>query len=268
MFIFSFLKKIVFLLLYLFSNTAHLKESFAIITFLNSPYKPLLQNFIKNLRHLNLLKSLHVYISDEKLEGILIVNNVSFTKLEKISITNKDASYGEKYYWYISKQKTRAFYEASIKFESFLFADTDVFFLNNPLSDLKDKCKFSICFQSNTPKGYRTINSGFFFVSNSSKTEEFFKISYDLSKEDTFKKLGDQDIINFIVEKYVRYRQKVFYDFLDLSNYPNGSDMALWSTNCTILKAKNPNIFILHNNWIKGLDNKIKRFKYINAWYY
>lgn len=263
----SFIQFFYVFVFILLLNCVLAKKPFAITTFLNSPYKPLLQNFIKNLSDLNLLDFLHVFVSDDKLDDVLLVNNVNFTKLESIETSNKDSSYGENFYWYISKQKTRAFLESSLNFESFIFADTDVFFLNNPLSDLKYRCNFSICFQSNTPNGYLTINSGFFFVKNSSKTEHFFKLSSDFSKGNAFEKLGDQDILNFIIEKYSCYRPKVFFDFLDLENYPNGSNQSLWSKNCSYLKEKDPKIYILHNNWLKGLNNKINRFKSINAWY-
>jgi hypothetical protein len=42
--------------------------------------------------------------------------------------------------------------------------------------------------------------------------------------------------------------------------YPNGYRYFISKTKC-----RNP--YLIHNNWIRGLDNKIKRFKAYNLWY-
>lgn len=42
--------------------------------------------------------------------------------------------------------------------------------------------------------------------------------------------------------------------------YPNGYRYFMSKTKC-----RNP--YLIHNNWIRGLDNKIKRFKEYNLWY-
>lgn len=235
-----------------------------IVTFLNGPYKELLYNFVCNLEKLGLNRRLHVYLADNSLVKFLKIKNISHDVIRDIIHLNSSSTYSEKNYWYISKQKTRAFEKAAQSYKSFLFSDVDVLFLRNPMNRLKKNCINPICFQSDSLKGNNFVNSGFFYVSNSQKAARFFEKASHLLSNSSFEKLGDQDILNFLLRKA---EFKKLYSYLDRNEFPNGSNTTLWQNEIKILLQKNTNIYVIHNNWIKSKKSKIERLKKISAWY-
>lgn len=235
-------------------------KEFAIVTFINGPYKPLLYNFVCNLKKLNIIQYLHVFIADDNLENFLKNEKISYSLLESIPLINKTSNYGEDDYWYISRQKTFAFLRANDLYKSFIFSDVDVLWLSDPRIFLGKQCRAQICFQSNTPNGYKKINSGFFFVKTSNSTRKFFQISHKKSKDVEYKHLGDQDILNDMIQKF---EKDIFWQYLKLEQYPNGGVKNIWS-----IKTNNSNgVLIIHNNWINTFDKKILRFKEFSGWF-
>ena len=233
-------------------------RKFGIVTFIDDSYKPLLQNFLCNMDKLNLTKYVHIYLAGNKLEHLVQSKNVSYTIVNSISSSVKSSNYGDDFYWYISKQKTIAFLEATKNFEKYIFTDVDVLWIKNPLLDLESFCDVDICFQSNTPNGYKKINSGFFFVKKSKGTLNFFKQALNMSKTEKYRYQGDQDILIDIVK---RKKKNAFWKFLKLDKYPNGGTENVWKN------QKNSSIFVIHNNWIVSLGKKIERFISVDGWF-
>lgn len=253
---------ILYLFIFFFDSFNSIqKKDFGIVTFVNYPYKELLLNFICNIENLYLQKYLHIYLGDDKLKNILIKRNITYTIFQSSLKIKNITNYGEDNYWYISKKKTMAFLHANNEYTQFIFTDVDIFWKKNPIDYLKNFCNAEICFQNNKPEiresTYNKINSGFFFVKTSAKTQIFFENSNRFSRINYYKYLGDQDILNDILKFY---RKKQFWDYLDLEKFPNGGVKGVWSP----IENK---YFILHNNWVESAKDKIKRFREINAWF-
>ncbi len=232
-----------------------------IVTFLNGPYKPLFLNFYCNLKQLNLTHRLHVYFADNSLENIVLKLGVKYTIVENVKLLQKSFTHGDFSYWYISRQKTIAFYAAILAYEKFIFTDVDVLWIKDPTNDLLNNCKKDMCFQCDDAKGYFNVNSGFFFVKRNNCTIDFFKTSMSLSDKKRFLKLGDQDILNYLIKlKKLKYN----FTYLPHNKYPNGIVNNNWAKNYSVLKEEL--IFVIHNNWIKSMDKKIDRLKQKGAW--
>jgi len=245
-----------------FQNVLVSKNSIGIITFINGPYKPLLHNFICNMEKLQIKSLLHVFLADSQLESFVQSKNISYTILDKITTVNNSVNYGDDFYWYISRQKILSFLEAVKIYKKYIFTDVDVLWLKNPITDLEKFCDIDICFQSNTPNGYKFVNSGFFFVNSSKQTLNFFKNSLRVSNKIKYKKLGDQDVINDVLQNK---QNLINWKFLKLEYYPNGGVPNIWDNQRNFLNTSN--IFVIHNNWIISLKNKTKRFQKVGGWY-
>ncbi len=71
--------------------------------------------------------------------------------------------------------------------------------------------------------------------------------------------LADQKVVQQSIKKIKNLK----YSYFDSKNYPNGS--RYFNNINSIYKNYIP--VIIHNNYIKGLENKIKRFKKHGFWY-
>lgn len=237
-----------------------------IVTFVNHAYENLLVNFVCNLKILNIYKNLHVFISDKSIENSLKVMNIPYTYLTfKNETSDSLSAYGEQKYWDISRKKVFAFYQAALMFSEYIFSDVDILWLNVPFNNLKESCMKDICFQYNNQKKLSDVNSGFFYAKSSNFTKSFFLQATFYETMDRFKKLGDQDIVNFLLLE--KFKKRSHIGMLNIDSYPNGARKNYWNFQIAELKAKYPNIYVLHNNWIISKQSKIERFKRANAWF-
>lgn len=238
--------------------------SVKIVTFLDSTYKVLLLNFICNLKYLNLESNLHVYMADSGLNHILDAHHISYTVIPtKASTSEKSSDFGEKRYWYISKQKTKAFLQAAQSFGEFVFSDVDVLWVRDPLPHFESYCKGAdMYYQGDSVHKQYTSNSGFFFVRKSDRSVAFFTAVEALSAARTFAQKCDQDIVNDVLNT-TEYHNT--FKYLDLNKFPNGIYKNFWKRfNINTL----PNdTFVLHNNWIISEKEKIKRQKDFGGWF-
>ena len=252
---------IMFFIFLNFSLLVHSKNRFQIVTFLNGAYKDLLFNFVCNMEKLNLKNLLHVYMADATLNYYLEAKNISYTVIDSVNFHNKSSVYGHSDYWYISKQKTKAFKMAVQKYNVFLFTDVDVLFLKNPFETVGKMCMTDLCFQTDSRFGYGIVNSGFFFVKRTFNTISFFSEALKLLNEPIFSKLGDQEILNHLL------KTKEFsniYSFLDKDKFRNGYNETIWTK--TFLNSQH-DVIVIHNNFIISIEKKIERFKKISSWY-
>lgn len=242
---------------------AKCKIPFAIVTFVNYPYKDLLLNFVCNLQNLNLSQHVHVFSTDYRIESEIRKHNLnlSFHHILNLKNNNNNSStYGEKEYWYIAKQKTIVHLMANKYFKEYIFSDTDVVWLRSPVDDLRENCKKNICFQNDSFENYTGVNSGFYYVPNTSSSKKFFEEAAKIANRNWFSESGDQLIFNLLLEskEYSNYGTNLSSYYYSHGGFPN-----IWED--TFFK-KRP-VKILHNNWIAGLDKKIHRQKFYNAWF-
>jgi|694.fasta_scaffold19606_13 hypothetical protein len=144
-----------------------------------------------------------------------------------------------KYKWKIIKDN----YE---KHKELCFVDTDIVFLINPLPLIENSER--ILFQSDRPGS--TICSGFMVFNSSIKCQKLIDICGSDTTDD------DQLLINKIA-----ISEEFGNDIalLNQTKFPNGYIYYQ-------LKIRD-NPIIVHNNFMVGIDEKIKKFKEENLWF-
>lgn len=148
----------------------------------------------------------------------------------------------------ITSYKFKVIKEIYKKHKNLCYVDTDVIFLNNPTEYLKNK--ELILFQSDEP-GY-SLCTGFIIFNNTEKCENLLN---DTKLDDLMETYPDERAINLLCDK--KYRDCVAT--LPKEKFPNGYNY--------FTKNISNEPFIVHNNFIVGIENKINRFKQNNLWF-
>jgi len=145
----------------------------------------------------------------------------------------------------IVKYKWKIIKEIYNKFPNLMWVDTDIVFKKNPTELLSNHSE--ILFQSDLPGSL--ICTGF-MVFNS--TEICKTLIEECSRYDCE---DDQLIMNRIgPQKYAKHISLLGQDL-----FPNG--------NVYYLQNRKENAMIVHNNWMIGIEEKVKKFKEEKLWY-
>jgi hypothetical protein len=72
---------------------------------------------------------------------------------------------------------------------------------------------------------------------------------------------------NKIPDNEVEDGEPIEVDFLNRLHYPNGAVAQLWEIAANI-STTNPEVVILHNNWLRGLGAKMRRMIDQRLWWY
>lgn len=236
-------------------------NDYIIAMFLTSDYCKEAENLIKTLEYSDLKHRLIVYALDEKSNNCINRLNVD-TVFKNLNLGN--SSYGKELFYKIVTEKIIMIYELLVNQpEDILYMDTDIYVFRNFDEELRRVCMsdYDIVFQCDEYKlNYETmcknLCTGFFYVKNNDKTRRFFKDSVKRMKQDSYikDKPADQRIINGSLKNYPELNITTF----DQIKFPNGSIFFTYDI------KQDP--YIVHNNYIKGLDNKVKRFKEHDLW--
>lgn len=133
------------------------------------------------------------------------------------------------------------------------WVDTDIVFLKDPSEYLSGRKTFMA--QNDYP-GPRACG-GFLVFNDSDITESLIDDMADNTTED------DQILLNY----YVSGAYKTNYKPLPRDLFPNGKTYyELLDIDKTKEELKET-AYILHNNWMKGIENKINKFKEEGYWY-
>ena len=142
-----------------------------------------------------------------------------------------------------------------------LWSDTDIVYFKNPFNRLMEISK-DISIQNNikgstekkTCSGfmyYRSTNHSLSFLK---KCIEFIHVNYERLL--TCGGLADQAILN-------KFHDDNIMTILPINEFPCG---LVWWDNYNTDNWKQDS-YMVHNNWITGVDNKIKRFKESGLWF-
>lgn len=136
--------------------------------------------------------------------------------------------------------------------EDVLYVDTDIVFLTNPLSQMDHGFDLNIQNdQCASPYDLSYLCTGFMYIKSNTKTINFFKQALaEVVKSDYT--ICDQCALNLLIKN----KYDISVNVLDVCKFPNG---------CRYFKGTDKNCsrqdaLIVHNNYIKGLDEKFKRF--------
>ena len=159
-----------------------------------------------------------------------------------------------------------------------LWTDVDIYWFKNPIPYLMSRTK-DISIQSNAPiteielNGWNRVNSGFYFAwSKINVIKAFEKIvqhanSSKYSEQPSFYSILCDENMLYRLESNQCYNPTIDIHtlFLDRKEYVNGNS-TLWSKTDLLRYGTDHNVFIAHNNWIKGHEEKMMRFKKHKMW--
>lgn len=143
-----------------------------------------------------------------------------------------------------------------------LYIDTDIVLLSDPfkyinlnydLNVQSDECK--------APYKHSYLCTGFMYIKSNSKTKQFFEQAI-VEMENSNYKLADQCALNLLIAKdnllkNANTTKHMSIKVLDVCKFPNGCRYF----DGTDEDCSKSDAIIVHNNYLIGIDNKLKRFK-------
>lgn len=170
----------------------------------------------------------------------------------------KDADHSTKDFDIICYNKLLVIFSILKNNTNCLWSDTDIVYFKNPFNKFKNINK-SIMIQNDSITDNNNKNNlcaGFMYFKNNNISTNFLEKCINFINDGKWGKNmnADQGVINHL-------KELSNIDVLPIELFPNGKnyfDRKICDKN---------KIYIIHNNWIKGLNNKVKRFKENGLWY-
>lgn len=242
-----------------------------IVTGLNFGYREIMMNWICNLRHLN-ISNFVVAAFDAELYEFAYTRGIS-TYLETEvghNATHADAAYGTASFKQLTKMKSRVVLRFLKLGYNTVWCDTDIILFKNPIENMWGYTA-DLIIQTNAPDSeeandVRRINSGFYLAKSNSKVISAFE---DVVKFARKSRMSEQpcfyDVICGKSGERKEGNNRCEYKgmkllLLDRDLYPNGVTKGIWEVERGKILDLFPALFILHNNWVKGMDVKESRF--------
>lgn len=224
-------------------------------------------NLIYTLKKLNLHHKLIVTCLDKEAEACIKALGVK-TRYKDIKLA-KEASFGTKDFYNITYEKLVMIQEVLEQTNKVvLYTDTDIVFLKDPSKDITNFINSSKDFMFQDESEDFNENgegcTGFMVFKPNIKSIDLLLHSQKLMKDnwdnrDWQSSSADQKAINIAIKEV----KGLNYSYFDAKDYPNG--VRYFNNIDTVYKDYTP--VMVHNNCIKGLDNKIQRFKKHGLWF-
>ena len=214
----------------------------------------------------NVGKNLIVLVLDKDTQIAMNRHNIPCYYNKNIfNINGNEFNFGTDEFRTLTYLKLLPIYKILILKYNVLWIDTDIVFFKDPFKYF-DKIKKSIILQNdlndNNNKEY--LCSGFMYyrynkisLNYLSKCVNFINKYYPKRcpvEDKNWNNAGEQNIIN-------KFKNLNDIHVLPIELFPNGK-VYFEDKLCNDIE-----IYIIHNNWIAGLDNKINRFKENNLWF-
>lgn len=220
-----------------------------LLTFLNSGCIEICLNMLKSAENVGISKDNFIIAClDDNAYNVLIQNEYTGAylyinqELKDYQNWTFDKNSG---FRNIVKYKWKIIFENYLKNPELIWVDSDIVFKENPIDELIGHQE--VLFQSDLPGN--TLCTGFMVFN---ETEVCKKMIEECSQYDCE---DDQLIMNQIaLEKYSNDIAVLNEDL-----FPNG--------NVYYLQNRKSNAMIVHNNWMIGGNEKIKKFKEENLWF-
>lgn len=247
-----------------------------ILTALTFGYRSIMMNWVCNLRELG-ISNFVIAALDEDLYKFAFTRGLptyyeSTATSGRHDAVNSDAAYGTPSFKEITKAKSRVVLRLLKLGLNVQWSDCDVIFFKNPLEHLWSH-NVDLVIQSNAPdneplNGPRRLNSGFYLARSSPKVIEAFEDIVDYARRSKMSEqpcfydvLCGKDGSNAVGFDGCRYKSSVMVKVLPRELYPNGITNNIWNTENGRIPEKFPDLYILHNNWMKGSAGKRDRFR-------
>ena len=250
-----------FLNLRCFEHFENSNTNFKICMFLTSKHNEEAKNCIKTIENIGHKDKLYVTTLDDLSNKYMNDLNVHVIN-EQVNVDDH-ANQGTKEFFKIVIQKPKAIYKLLTKYnEIILYTDTDIVFLRDitPTIEAFEKSDYDIMFQDDNSN----YCSGFMLFKPNEKIKKYLNdiitsMERDFSKIDPNRKKGYADQLYF---NKLHNKHNINVGVLSQLDFPNGTR---YFDNYTMYRDYIP--VIVHNNCIKGLKNKIERFKKYALWF-
>ncbi|GJP65229.1 hypothetical protein CLOP_g22141 [Closterium sp. NIES-67] len=249
-------------------------------------YAEMLMSFVCRLRSLGLASNLLVAALDEDLyrfaftQGLPVYYEQASEEVKHMRAS--ECGYGSQCFRHFTKLKSRSVLKVLKAGYSVLWTDVDIVWFTDPLPDLLSYGSGTLPIQSNEPDanlpgtGVRRINSGFYFARADQKTVEAFEAitahaaATKLSEQPSFYDVlcGEAGELVAAGREECVWKNGLRTVFLDRARYPNGAVHGLWEQKDVSRACAKVGCSILHNNWISGREEKMRRFLMNDMWHY
>lgn len=246
-----------------------------ILSALNYGYRGIMMNWVCNMRHLGITNyviaaldaDLYKFAYTRSLPTYM--ENTIFQGLNS-SIIN-DATYGSDSFKQLTKMKSRVVVRLLKEGYNVLWSDSDIIYFRNPIQDMW-AYNADLAIQTNAPdnepmNGRRRLNSGLYLARSNPETIQAFE---DIIVFASKSRMSEQPCFYDVMcgkegqtaegDDTCRYNGMVV-KVLNRHLYPNGITDGIWDTTPGKIPEKFPQLYILHNNWVKGADGKRERFE-------
>eukprot|EP00475_Leptophrys_vorax_P030472 TRINITY_DN4569_c0_g1_i1.p1 TRINITY_DN4569_c0_g1~~TRINITY_DN4569_c0_g1_i1.p1 ORF type:complete len:799 (-),score=165.49 TRINITY_DN4569_c0_g1_i1:33-2150(-) len=272
-------------------------EKNVILTAASFDYKEMVMSFVCNLRSLG-VKHFLVAAFDRQIYEFLYLRGVPvfYEDVQEALMKSPgimpefqdigdwtDCAYGTTCFRKITKMKSRIVLKILEAGYNVLWSDADIVWFKDHTAKLLERVEASatpkLVIQSNEPdmdldsNGIRRINSGFYLVKSSPQAIDWFRRIVEAASQSS---LSEQpsfyDVLCGVNGEFRQGTSSCVRDgfeteLLDRRIYPNGANLNYWNMSEQELLEVNPEIAILHNNWLKGTTEKIARQK-SRGWFY
>ena len=225
------------------------------VTYTNESHIELCENMLKSFRRVNEETPFVVYCLDEKSYDYFTEKGYQTKKQCFVSSEDGNHDWGTTEFCKLIQNKFHIIRE-EYKDKPVLFVDSDVFFFRDPIPHIQEYLKpCNIVIQSDLPG--TPICTGFMALQRTDTLDSIIEKILDFKPEnETDKDFSDQRrFIRFLSESKV---PEPIY-ILDRYLFPNGH---VEFTE----KSSNSERYIVHANYMVGLETKINAFKSIGAW--
>ncbi|CAI5473379.1 unnamed protein product [Closterium sp. Yama58-4] len=249
-------------------------------------YAEMLMSFVCRLRSLGLASNLLIAALDEDLyrfaftQGLPVYYEQASEEVKHMRAS--ECGYGSQCFRHFTKLKSRSVLKVLNAGYSVLWTDVDIVWFTDPLPDLLSFGTGTLPIQSNEPDanlpgtGIRRINSGFYFARADRKTIEAFEAitahaaATKLSEQPSFYDVlcGEAGELVAAGREECVWKNGLRTVFLDRARYPNGAVHGLWEQKNVHRACAKVGCSILHNNWISGKEEKMRRFLANDLWHY
>eukprot|EP00049_Salpingoeca_infusionum_P015209 m.292234 g.292234 ORF g.292234 m.292234 type:complete len:734 (-) comp15837_c0_seq5:572-2773(-) len=262
-------------------------------------YRDVVMSFVCNLRRLGIYDQLILAAFDEEMYrfGFKMGLPIFYYQTDLQYRNARDMAYGSDGFKQVTKLKSKVVLEILKLGYDVTWTDTDIVWFDNPLPKMQ-KMESDFVVQSNAPypeealpNGPLRINSGFYRVRSTPLTIDAMEkiVSHaaasSMTEQPSFYIIlcGGREGTTVVGDNKCHYRSETLkasnspgsehpaksvleVEFLNRKHYPNGHVSQFWEQDD--IQAFNPDIVILHNNWIKGLRAKIERLIQHGLWFY
>jgi len=262
-------------------------ENNLIMTAVTSEYLALLSNLMHNLKHVGGFDNFVIVALDEKTflwgrgRGLKIVFNPLTGRADA---QLQDVVYGTEVYKAATKLKSKSVLRYLKLGYNVIFTDPDVIWFKNPITAIKPHWFDGIAIQSDSRYQFSaqmSLNSGLYAVKSSAVSIQAFSDIVESanagnkSEQPYFarilcaRKLSTKNACIYTKDHLGSIRVTI----LPLDSFPNGGYYVVNKSTIfdlgfnTFEVISGQPLNAIHNNWIKGIDNKIKRQKQHSLWW-